>query len=375
MRSNSRPSTPTLQSRAAGGRLTIDLATLRANWAALAKRSGSAATGAVVKADAYGLGIDPVVRTLRQAGCETFFVALLDEGLRARTATPDAAIYVLNGLFAGAAPLFVAGNLRPVLGSMAEVEEWAAIDLPGKPPAAIHVDTGMNRLGLTLAEARILAGRSDLLKAVRPALVMSHLACSDDPDNRMNPAQLERFREVGSLFPGVPASLANSGGILLGRDYHFDLTRPGIALYGGRASAVMPPLSPVVTLQARVILVREADAGDTVGYGAAETLKRRSRIAVLSAGYADGYHRAAGSSDARPGARVHIRGKFAPLIGRVSMDLMTADVTGVPGVQRGDWAELFGPHIPIDEAASHAGTVGYEFLTGLGRRYERIYLP
>jgi alanine racemase len=365
--------TSEVRSRAAGGRLTIDLAALRANWRALAKRSGSASTGAVVKADAYGLGIEPVVRALAAEGCDTFFVALIEEGLRARSVAPDAAVYVLNGPFPGTAPLYAAGNLRPILGSMAEVEEWASFQQPGKPPAAIHVDTGMNRLGVTLAEARILAGRTDLLRAIRPSLVMSHLACSDDPDNRTNPAQLERFREVGSLFPGVAASLANSGGILMGRDYAFDLTRPGIALYGGRASIVMPPLTPVVTLEARVVLVREADAGDTIGYGATETLKRRSRIAVLSAGYADGFHRAAGSSDARPGARVHIRGKFAPLVGRVSMDLMTADVTSIPEVQRGDWAELFGSHIPVDEAAGHAGTLGYEFLTGLGRRYERVY--
>jgi alanine racemase len=366
--------TSEVRSRAPGGRLTIDLAALRANWRALVKRSGSAATGAVVKADAYGLGIEPVVRALAREGCDTFFVALIEEGLRVRSVAPDAAIYVLNGLYSGATALYAAGDLRPILGSMAEVEEWAAVTVAGKPHAAIHVDTGMNRLGLTLAQARILAGRTDLLKAIRPALVMSHLACSDDPDNRMNPAQLERFREVGSLFPGVAASLANSGGILMGRDYHFDLTRPGIALYGGRASMVMPPLSPVVTLQARVILLRDADAGDTIGYGATETLKRRSRIAVLSAGYADGFHRLAGSSDSRPGARVHIRGKFAPLVGRVSMDLMTADVTAVPDVQRGDWAELFGPHVPVDEAAGHAGTIGYEFLTGLGKRYERVYV-
>lgn len=365
--------TSEIRSHAAGGRLTIDLGALRANWRALAKRSGSAATGAVVKADAYGLGIEPVVRALAAEGCDTFFVALVEEGLRARSVAPEAAIYVLNGLFSGAAPLYAAGDLRPILGSMAEVEEWAATPLANKPHAAIHVDTGMNRLGLTLAQARILAGRTDLLKAIRPSLVMSHLACADDPDNRMNPAQLERFREVGSLFPGVPASLANSGGILMGRDYHFGLTRPGIALYGGRASAVMPPLSPVVTLEARVVQVREADAGDPVGYGATETLKRRSRIAVLSAGYADGFHRMASSSDSRPGARIHIRGRFAPLVGRVSMDLMTADVTSIADVQRGDWAELFGPHVPVDEAAGHAGTIGYEFLTSLGKRYERAY--
>ena len=364
----------TTTTHAAGGRLRIDLAALANNWRAVAKRAANAETGAVVKADAYGIGIEPAVGALSAAGCRTLFVALVDEGLRARSVAPEATIYILNGLFAGSGPLLAAGGLRPILGSMPEIEEWAALSLRGKPLAAIHVDTGMNRLGLSLAEARILAGRTDLLAAIRPALVMSHLVSADTPENRSNAAQLERFREVRSLFPGVPASLANSAGVLLGPDYHFDLVRPGISLFGGRASATVPPLSVVATAEARVIQVREGEPGETVGYGGAETLRRRARLAVLAAGYADGYHRMAGSSDARPGARAYIRGRFAPLIGRVSMDLVTVDVTGVPNVVRGDWAELFGPHIPVDEAAAHAGTMGYEMLTSLGHRYERTYL-
>jgi alanine racemase len=356
-----------------GGRLRIDLAALAANWRAIAKRAGNAETGAVVKADAYGVGIETAVRTLAAAGCQTFFLAVPDEALRARSVSADATIYVLNGLFQGSGPLLAAGGLRPILGSMPEIEEWAALKARDKPPAAIHVDTGMNRLGLSLAEARILAGRTDLLAAIRPGLVMSHLVSADQPENRINAAQLERFREVRSLFPGVPASLANSAGVLLGPDFHFDLVRPGISLFGGRAAATIPPLAVVVTAEARVVQVREGEPGETVGYGGAETLKRRARLAVLSAGYADGYHRMAGSSDARPGARVYLRGKFAPLIGRVSMDLITADVTAIPDAARGDWAELFGPHVPVDEAAGHAGTMGYEMLTGIGRRYDRTY--
>ena len=232
----------------------------------------------------------------------------------------------------------------------------------------------MNRLGLTLAEARALSQQRSLLRAIAPSLVMSHLAVADAPEHPLNRKQLAAFRAVRALMPDYPASLANSAGIFLGPDYHFDLVRPGIALYGASAVAGVPnPMRPVVTAEARVLQVREAKSGETVGYGATETMKQPSRIAILAAGYADGYHRAAGSSDTRPGARVFIGGRYATLVGRVSMDLLAADVTDVPGVERGDWAELFGPHVPIDEVADHAGTIGYELLTGLGRRYERSY--
>jgi len=205
--------------------------------------------------------------------------------------------------------------------------------------------------------------------------VMSHLACADTPDHPLNHAQLAAFREVRALFPGVPASLANSAGIFLGPDYHFDLVRPGIALYGGAAVADVPnPMRPVVILEARILQVRDARPGETVGYGATETLGRPSGLAILGAGYADGYPRHASSSDERPGARAFLHGLSAPLVGRVSMDLIAVDVTEVPGARRGDWVELFGPNIPVDEVAERAGTIGYELLTHLGRRYHRRYL-
>ena len=359
-----------------GGRLTIDLVALAANWRTLAERVGArVATAAVVKADGYGIGVSAAATALAEAGCHTFFVALPAEGLRLREAVRDAVIYVLDGLLPGSAATCIAADLRPVLGSFAEIEEWAIAKQSGAPTgSAIHVDTGMNRLGLTLGEARALSEQRDLVRTLAPSLLMSHLAAADMPEHPLNRKQLSNFRAVKTLLPHIPASLANSAGIHLGPDYHFDLVRPGIALYGAAATAVAPPLRPVATLEARVLQVRDAKRGETIGYGAGETLKQASRIAILGIGYADGYHRAAGSADGRPGARAFVHGRSAPLAGRVSMDLITIDVTDIPGVQRGDWVELFGPNVPVDEVAAHAGTIGYELLTGLGGRFERRYV-
>jgi alanine racemase len=359
----------------AGARLTIDLAALSANWSLLARHAGAAEAAGVVKADAYGLGIEPAGKALAAAGCRTFFVALPKEGVELRRAVPEAIIYVLAGLIEGSATTFAAHDLRPVLNSWVELEEWAGLrDRGARSGCAVHVDTGMNRLGLSLHEALALARDEALLAAIAPSLLMSHLACSDTPEHPLNLRQLALFREIRAQFPGIPASLANSAGVFLGEEYHFDLIRPGIALYGvGPVAGVANPMHTVVTAEARVLAIREAEAGETVGYGATETLKRASRLAILAAGYADGYHRLAGSSDQRKGAHVMIRGEMAPLVGRVSMDLMAADVTDLPRAMRGDWAELFGPNVPIDDVAARAGTIGYELLTGLGRRYARTY--
>lgn len=359
----------------AGARLTIDLAALAANWSLLARHAAAAETAGVVKADAYGIGLEPAARALAAAGCRTFFVAMPAEGVRLRAALPQAVIYVLAGLVEGSAAAFAAHDLRPVLNTPAELEEWAGLrDRGVRNGCAIHIDTGMNRLGLSLHEALALSRDPALLAAVAPSLVMSHLACSDTPEHPLNLRQLALFREIRAEFPDIPASLANSAGVFLGEEYHFDLIRPGIALYGvGPVAGVANPMRPVVTAEARVLAIREAEAGETVGYGATETLIRPSRIAILAAGYADGYHRLAGSSDQRKGAHVMIRGEMAPIVGRVSMDLMAVDVTGLPRAMRGDWAELFGANLPIDDVAARAGTIGYELLTGLGRRYARTY--
>ncbi len=356
--------------------MTVDLVALAANWKALADHvaGGGHATAAVIKGDGYGTGLEEAGRTLAAAGCTTFFVAVPDEGRRLRAVLPDAVIYVLNGLIGGA-DAYARFDIRPVIGSWAEIEEWTAFrKAGGKTGAAVHVDTGMNRLGLTLHEALDLSRDARLRATLAPDLVISHLACADTPDNPMNRRQLALFGEVRAQFPDLPASLANSAGVFLGTDYHFDLVRPGIALYGGVAvQGVTNPMRAVVTLEARVLSVREAEPGETVGYGATLSLKQPARLAVLSVGYADGYHRLAGGSDAHAGAQAWVRGQRAPLAGRVSMDLITIDVTNIPGVVRGDWVELFGRHIPVDEVARHAGTIGYELLTNLGHRYQRVY--
>ncbi len=362
-----------LERSSVGARLTIDLGALASNWRELAAMTPHAETGAVIKADAYGTGAVAAMQTLLAAGCRTFFVATVREGIAVRSIDDAATVYILNGLPPGGADLLAAHGLRPVLNSRAEIDEWVAAGITSLPPA-IQFDTGMNRLGLSPDETDTLAGDRALVEKIGPALIMSHLACADDPASPKNVDQLSRFRTIGASFPGVPASLANSAGIMLGDAYQFDVTRPGIALYGGRSANNRPALAPVVTAETMVLQIRDADAGGTVGYGAQQTLRRRSRLATLGVGYADGYLRAAGSRDDREGAQVFVRGKAAPLVGRVSMDLMVADVTDIEGVERGDWAELFGPNILLDAVADRAGTIGYELLTDLGRRYARTYV-
>jgi alanine racemase len=352
--------------------LSIDLGALAENWKRLAAIAAPAESAAVVKADAYGIGIEQAAPALVSAGCRTLFVALPEEGARARAVAPDAAIYVLNGFFAETAALYRSARLRPVLNSLDEAAAWGAAALGA--PSALQVDTGMNRLGLNLRESIEIARRPGFASTAMPRLLISHLACADTPAHPANAAQLALFREIRSRFPSLPASFANSAGIFLGSDYRFDMVRPGIALYGAAFAAERNPLKTVATLKARILQVRDASAGETVGYGAGQRLGKDSHIGILAAGYADGYHRLAGSSDARPGAHAYLRGRLAPLVGRVSMDLMAIDVTGIPGASAGDWVELFGPNMPIDEVAEAAGTVAYELLTALSRRAERQYI-
>ncbi|MEM8665698.1 MAG: alanine racemase C-terminal domain-containing protein, partial [Pseudomonadota bacterium] len=272
---------------------------------------------------------------------------------------PDATIYVLNGLF-GDPSRAVAARLIPFISSREALAEWP------DAPFALNIDTGMNRLGMTPSEAFEVTRR--------PALLASHFACADTPSHPQNREQEAVFAEAAAQFAGVPASLANSAATLTRPEAHYALNRPGIALYGGAALEGRPPLEPAVRVEARVIQVREVKAGAPVGYGAAETVKRDSRLAVVSAGYADGYLRAAGGRDDKPGAKALVGGIEVPLVGRVSMDLITIDVTDAH-CQRGDYVELFGPGLPLRDVASAAGTIGYEFLTALSRRAERRYAP
>jgi alanine racemase len=358
----------------AGGILTIDLGAIAANWRALAARAAPAACAAVVKADAYGCGVEQVAPALAAAGCDTFFVANLSEARRLRTLCPGARVYVLNGLMPGTAPAYAAADLRPILGSLAEFAEWRAfVGATGwQGGAALHVDTGMNRLGLSVADAARIAEEPQPGDIV---LLMSHLACADTPDHPLNARQIAAFRAVRNLFPAVPASLANSSGIFLGPDALHDLVRPGVALYGGNPTPLhLNPMQPVVTLAGRIVQVREVSEGETVGYGATWTARRPSRIAIASIGYADGFLRAGSGRDDKAGADAIVHRRRCPLAGLVSMDLLAIDVTDVPReVRRGDFATLLGADISIDELASHAGTISYEILTGLGRRYRRVY--
>lgn len=354
--------------------LDIDLDAIVANWRLLADRlarSGAACAG-VVKADAYGLGAGRVGPALAAAGCGTFFVATPDEGVALRNLLPAAEIHVLGGLAAGSEAAFLEHRLVPVLNDLAQVERWGTVARDrADMPCDLHVDTGMARLGLEAGEVERLAGNPDLLARLRPAYLMSHLACADTPDHPMNEAQREAFLAIRRRFPAMRASFANSGGVFLGRAYHFDLARPGIALYGGAPQeGPANPMHPVVRLRARILQVRAALPGMTVGYGATHRVQAPGRIATVALGYADGYRRAL--SD-RGSARV--AGVTVPVIGRVSMDLVTLDVSTVPEALAGpgDWVEMLGPDLDADAVAGAAGTISYEILTGLGRRFHRTY--
>jgi alanine racemase len=364
---------------AAGAVLTIDLGALTSNWRRLGSASGSAECAAVVKADGYGIGLEPAVEALATAGCRTFFVAHLSEAARARKTAANATIYVLNGLLPGTAPAYVPDNLRPILGSPLEIGDWAKFcrDLGRPLPAAIHVDTGMNRLGLRPQEAATVAADAATRRAFTMSLLMSHFASSEVMADPANARQIATFERARALFPGVPASLCNSSGIFLPERPHLDMVRPGYALYGGNPTPGAPnPMRAVVRLEARVIQVRDIEAGETVGYNCQWTSPRACRIAVLSVGYADGFPRAASATDAKSGGVAIVAGQRCPFAGRVSMDLITLDVTDVPAgaVGRGDLVTLVGDDLEVDEVGSRAGTIGYEVLTGLGRRYARRYV-
>jgi alanine racemase len=363
---------------AAIGTLTVNLDAIVANWRKLEKTAVPAECSGVVKADAYGCGARPVVRALSAAGCRTFFVATLDEARVARAAAPSADIYVLDGLFQNCGDAFAAINCRPVIGDLNELAEWDVFcrrtDWAGG--AAIHIDTGMNRLGLTLDEAQAIIPRIDAGDH-GITLVMSHLACAETLNHPLNARQVAAFREIARLFSGVPASLANSSGIFLGPQYQFDLVRPGAALYGVNPTPEADnPMQPVVELKARIVQTRTIDKGESVGYGATWTARRPTRLAIVSTGYADGYFRAGGSNDGTRGAEVVVAGTRCPVAGRISMDLLAIDITDLPpkaGVRRGHLATLIGEGITVDELAHHFGTIGYEVLTSLGGRYNRTY--
>ncbi len=376
--------TPQLQPIAppvsAPGRLTIDLAALADNWRALASLAAPGRCAAVVKANAYGIGLDRAAPALWAAGARTFFVAHLGEGFAARRLLPaEAEIYVLNGLDAGADPAdYVEHRLKPVIGSAEELERWSAFATrKGRlAPCALHLDTGMRRLGFDSPKALSVAVERDG-KASGADLLMSHFVSSEIPSDPLNALQIERFKAARAALPHLAASLANSSGIFLPARPIYEIARPGYALYGGNPTpGRLNPMRPVVTLTVAVQQTRWIEPGESCGYNAQWTAKRRTRLATLLAGYADGLPRGAGATDTRPGAEVAIAGKRCPLVGRVSMDLIIADVTELPedAVQPGARAELFGAAVELDDFASLSGTIGYQVLTSLGARYRRSYL-
>ncbi|HEX5803880.1 MAG TPA: alanine racemase [Azospira sp.] len=358
----------------AGAVLSIDLDAICDNWRALRKRLRSAECAAVVKADAYGLGALKVAPALYRAGCRSFFVAHLNEAIALRPALPDAAaIYVLHGAHPGAEAAFVAHRLVPVLNSLPQVAAWQKLGvMHGRAlPAILQVDTGMARLGLAADELAQVAAVPAVLQGIDLKFVISHLASAEEPDNPANGEQLARFRAVLARLPRARASLANSSGIFLGDDYHFDLVRPGAALYGvAPVAGAANPLRPAIRLQGKVLQTRSIAAGTGVGYNHRWRAAAAARIATVAVGYADGYLRSLSNR-----GFAYVDGVPLPIVGNVSMDTITVDVSALPEarVGEGTLVDLAGPDNGVDAIAARAGTIGYEILTSLGQRYARRY--
>lgn len=339
-------------------RLTIDLDALAHNHATLRERAGSAEVAPVVKADGYALGAAEVARRLWAEGARTFYVARTHEGEALRAFLPDAVICVFDGYLDGSR--LEAARLVPVLNSAEQVDAWRA-ERP-RLPAALHIDTGMNRLGVRAEEAERLAG-------LPFEMIISHLACGPEPEHPMNAIQALRFAEVRTLFPNARASLANSAGCFLGEAFRFDQVRPGVSLYGGGPfEAPHPGIRTVVTLEAPILQVRHVPAGESVGYGAAFVATEPMEVATVAAGYADGIPRAA-----HPRGMAFVAGEKRPLLGHISMDLLAVDASGL-NARAGDMVELLGANILLDDAAAAAGTTSYEILLRLSRRAERVYV-
>jgi alanine racemase len=348
--------------------LEVDTSAIIANYRLLKDRHAQHKVAAVVKADAYGLGSKAVSAALWEEGCRVFFVATLSEGMALRRALPDARIGVFNGLLAGEETTYVKQRLAPVLNDRGQVERWMAKSNPGAP-LMLHVDTGMTRLGLTQAELAATVAQYPALTASL-AYVLSHLACGNDPGDAKTAEQLARFREALALLPGVKASLANSSGHFLTQDFHFELGRPGCALYGITPVEGVNPMRPVARLSAPILQIRELDRDETVGYGATATLGKGSRLALAALGYADGWPRALSNT-----GHAYVAGIRVPVLGRVSMDMTALDVSAVPHalVTAQTRVEFINAQQTVDDVAAACGTIGYEIYTGLGARVERRY--
>jgi len=362
---------PEIPEHLAGAVLSIDLDAVVENYQTLRRHLNGVECGAVVKANAYGLGVEQVAPVLAGAGCLEFFVAHIDEGIRLRRVLPTSPIHILNGLHEGAEQTYAEHDLIPVLGSLQEVALWKNFCGDFPRPSDLHIDTGMLRLGLSPDEFAKVSDEPGLIAGLDIRLVMSHLASADDITSLQNAQQLAAFNRVRKIIPQGRASFCNSSGIFLGPEYHFSLGRPGVALYGANPTPGRPnPMQTTVSLKARISQVRDADAPEHVGYNATYTVTRPMRVATVPVGYADGILRSLSNRTCG-----YIGDHRVPLIGRVSMDLITFDVSDVPQdqAQPGQWIEMIGPHHTVDDMARDADTIGYEILTSLGRRYHRVY--
>ncbi|MGI9258117.1 MAG: alanine racemase [Gammaproteobacteria bacterium] len=352
--------------------MRIDLDALARNYRALRKAAAPGRCGAVVKANAYGLGVEPVAKRLFDEGCRQFFVANLSEGIALRELFATAEIFVFSGALDGEERALRAASLIPVLNSHEQVVRWVELSDSKRYPAVINIDTGMSRLGLDARELNQLALDAGTLEEIEISYVMTHLACGDTPENPMNHRQIEEFEALKQRLPPSRTSIGNSAGLLSGEMYQSDLSRPGIALYGGNPFSSKPnPMEPVVTLLAPILQVREVTRTTTVGYGATRQLNAPARLATLGVGYADGIPYSLSNL-----GRGYLSDTYVPIVGRVSMDFVSVDVSAVPrhSVYPGAMVELAGANVLLDDVAKAAGTIGYEILTGLGPRWERSYL-
>lgn len=342
--------------------LTVDLSAVRANWRSLKDRHARKSITAVVKANAYGLGVAAVSQALWEEGCREFFVATLEEGIELRGILPEAHIAVFSGIFAGEENEFKVHRLTPVINDTGQLAAAS-----GQRSVILHIDTGITRLGFNESEAEKIAADWPLI-AGRCQLIMSHLACSGDPTHPKNAEQLERFKKALAFFPGAKASFCNSAGLFLPGEFHFDLGRPGCAIYGINPTPGKNPMRQVATLSAPILQLRTLDRDETVGYGATVNAKKGSRIAIAALGYADGYFR----SQSNKGS-AFINGRKAPILGRVSMDMIALDVSAIPEITPGSRAEFINADITVDDVAKQCGTIGYEIFTRIGERVKRVY--
>ena len=355
--------------------LEINIDSIIHNYQLINNKVGNTECAAVLKADAYGMGASVIAKALDKAGCSTFFVATIDEGieLRACFSKNEKQIAVLSGLLEGSEDIFYSNKLTPVLNDTEQIKKWAIYNKQKKisAPSILHVDTGMNRLGLTINELYDIIKNPTELKELHVEWIMSHLACGDQPRDIMNEKQLSVFLNAKKEFPNVKASLANSAGVFLGQSYHLDMVRPGIALYGsGSGSIPSKPLKQVIKLYSRILQIRTLSTGASVGYGASYRVSEATRVATVGLGYADGYLRSLSNC-----SWVFFNGLRLPVIGRISMDYITIDITQIASekIKTGDFIEIIGDKFTLDDLATVANTVPHELLTRLGTRHHRIY--